>query len=147
MDESEPEQMFSRESRKLEAVAKWRMARAELVHEGKGPLPLVGEVNMLFHVIPLDSLDRVPLNSSWRVPEQRKSQIYATARPTTFRYNHDGFLASATVGNESSAYGYTQIFRSGNLGVCRRRLLQLTRQRIRTNDSRSISRTGDGPPL
>jgi hypothetical protein len=113
MSEDEIQQLFPLESRRLETIAKWRANRAELAAQGKGSLPLVGEVGMLFHVIPSDSLARRTIREPLHVPQQQWSQIYVTSQATNFRYNQDGFLASARVGNELSAYGYTQIFRSG----------------------------------
>ena len=97
----------------LERIEKWRMHRAELAKQGKGPVQLASPVTMLFHVIPSDSLTRRVLQETWRVNEQEKNLVYVPHRYTNHRYNADGILFTAEVGDQSGAYGYTQIFRSG----------------------------------
>jgi hypothetical protein len=68
---------------------------------------------MLFHVIPAGSLTRKVLQESWRVSDEEKHRVYVPHRSTNLTYNADGFLCSAEVGDQSGAYGYTQLFRSG----------------------------------
>jgi hypothetical protein len=97
----------------LEKIAKWRAHRAELVEQGKGPVRPASSVTMLFHVVPSGSLNRRVLQESWRVTEQEKNQVYVPHNATSRVYNSDGLLFSAEVGDQSGAYGYTQIFRSG----------------------------------
>jgi len=97
----------------LERIGKWRAHRADLAEQGKGPARLASSVTMLFHVIPSDSLARKALQEPWRITETEKNQIYVPHRASNTSYNADGFLSSAEVGDQSGAYGYTQIFRSG----------------------------------
>ncbi len=104
---------FSEQSELRETIERWRSHRAELAALGKGPVGLTGEVAMLFHVIPADSFRRGVLRDTWRASEQEKNYMHVPHGPRSYRYNADGFLFLAQVGDQSKAYGYTQLFRSG----------------------------------
>src|ERR1019366_1946983 len=74
---------------------------------------LRGQVTMLFHAVPRNSLTRRLMGESWRLPDQEKAHLYVPHSATQLRYNADGFIASAQAGNEPGAFGYTQLFRTG----------------------------------
>ncbi len=104
---------FSEQSELGETIEKWREHRAELASKGKGPVRLAGDVKWLFHVIPASAFSRDVLRESWTVAEQEKRQVYVPHELRSCRYNADGFLCLADTGAQFTAYGYTQLFRSG----------------------------------
>lgn len=53
------------------------------------------------------------LRASWKVTDDERDYIYVPNNSASFRYNADGFLCYSTGGSEITAYGYTQLFRSG----------------------------------
>jgi len=115
MDETETEGSASPESKKLEAVGKWRAQRTDLIAQGKGSVSLVGGVSLILHFIPRDSLERRPLLGPWKVSQKQQMHFLANERALTARHNRDGFLAQYAIGSEKSAYRYTQVFRCGIL--------------------------------
>lgn len=104
---------FSEQGELGEKIDHWREHRAELALKKSGPMPLANHVSMLFHAIPESAFTRRDYRETWRVSEQEASYIYVPHTITNHRYNADGFIAFASVGNEPQAYGYTQLFRSG----------------------------------
>ena len=101
------------ETKLLKKIEKWRLKRAEAVELGNGPAALRGEVTMLFHAVPRNSLRRFPVTESWLMTEQEIRHLYVPHQATHRRYNADGFLGTAQIGNDAGAFGYTQLFRSG----------------------------------
>jgi hypothetical protein len=83
------------------------------VEQGKGPVQLAGPVTVLFHVIPASALTRRIMIEPWRVSDKQKNGVRVPHEATRQRYNADGFLSSAEVGDQSVAFGYAQLFRSG----------------------------------
>lgn len=105
---------FSEQSELRESIARWRMHRAELIEKGTGPAQLSGEVAMLFHLIPANSLGRDLLREPWRVTEDDKNYMYVPYGAYHPQYNADGFLCLAQFDmSRQGVYGYTQLFRSG----------------------------------
>ncbi|MDR3726627.1 MAG: hypothetical protein P4K86_06255 [Terracidiphilus sp.] len=102
------------ESKLLDKIEKWRIRRAQLLEQGKGPAPVAGKILASFHAIPAGALTRRLLSESWSVPEQNKLQIYVPHQATNYFYNAEGFLAVAGYSKDSCS-GYTQLFRSGML--------------------------------
>lgn len=103
----------SADSALLETIGKWRAKRARLIERGDGPVSTSSEVSVLFHIIPAHAFVRRSIVESWHIPEQEKGQIYVPYTATRHQYNFDGFIRVAGLGNEGSAFAYTQIFRSG----------------------------------
>ena len=113
MSVDEIRRAFSEQAELSRSVKLWRSDRAQLIAHGSGPVPsLAGEATLLFHVVPVSSftIDNV-LTESWRFPEQEKLRVHVPNGITNHRYNGDGFLGTAQVGDQ--AFGYTQVFRSG----------------------------------
>jgi hypothetical protein len=104
---------YSEQPNLLDKIEKWRVHRAELAVAGTGPIRLAGETTMLFHLIPASSLTRRTLQETWRIADDEKHQVYVPHGATNLTYNADGFLCLSQMGNQSGAYGYTQLFRSG----------------------------------
>jgi hypothetical protein len=94
-------------------IKQWRLNRAQLVSSATGPVSSgLGKTIMLFHVIPASAVTASDLLSgSWRFPEQEKAQLHVPNGITRLRYNGDGAIATASVGDDVA--GHTQIFRSG----------------------------------
>jgi hypothetical protein len=113
MSVQEAEVSLSEESKLLEKIEAWRLRRAEMVSDGMGPVRLRGQVTMLFHAVPRNSLTRRLMRESWRLPDQERLNLYVPCQATRQRYNEDGYIASAQAGNEPGAFAYTQLFRSG----------------------------------
>jgi len=105
---------FSEQRDLREKIDLWRSHRAELAKRNAGPTPLASRVTMLFHVIPVSAFNRGVLRESWNIPPQERFKIYVPHGATNYRYNGDGFLATAQVGAEPVAFGYTQLFRFGS---------------------------------
>jgi hypothetical protein len=113
MSVDEIRRAFSEQRELGETIARWRSHRAELASSNGGPINFASDVTMLFHVIPASAFDREVLSQSWVVPQQDKLRIYVPHGATNFRYNGDGYLATAQINPKSGAYGYAQMFRSG----------------------------------
>ncbi|HEY3988843.1 MAG TPA: hypothetical protein VGM02_06055 [Acidobacteriaceae bacterium] len=113
MTEQEGSDEASAESQLLEIIGRWRARRARLIERGSGPVSISSEVTVLFHVIPALAFVRRPITESWQIPEQKKGQIYVPHTATRQQYNFDGFIRIAWLDNPGTAFGYTQIFRSG----------------------------------
>jgi hypothetical protein len=105
--------VFSEQGELTETIANWRSHRADLISRDAGPISLMSEVTMLFHVIPASAFARRDYRQAWRVSEQEPSRIHVPHGLNHYRYNADGYLGSAQVSNDFQAYGYTQLFRSG----------------------------------
>jgi hypothetical protein len=103
----------SEQDKVLERIEKWRAQRAELAEQGKGPVRPAGEVTTLFQVIPAYSLARRALRDPWCLSGEEKQKIYVPHGSTHFHYNADGYICSAQDGDQTEAYAYTQLFRSG----------------------------------
>lgn len=113
MSVDEIRRAFSEQRELGETIDRWRRERAELTMQELGPAVLATNVNMLFHVIPASAFSRELLREPWRVGKQDEYKVYVPSGGGQFRYNADGYLASAPGRPAPNVSGYTQIFRSG----------------------------------
>jgi len=108
---------FSQQGEIRETIERWRLNRAALISQDKGPVQLSAGVACLLHLIPAEAFTRGILRESWRVSPEDQRAVYVPCGNYHQRYNADGFICHSGSGvvlpGQSKPYAYTQLFRSG----------------------------------